>query len=186
MAREPSKWFDRCVRLEGYVSGYRFFSGPKGMYREAASDAEDHKNDGWLGLYFEEREEIKKPSGRISLIGRVDDCNRAYERGSKGAASGTIIMMMGYCHYQGGLTLTRVRVLSRSAEDSKRQTGEEARKAFGDLERPDSAHPVPENVRKMVERFEHSFAVRDRRQLSELATPYLMNVDTSEEKRSYE
>jgi len=186
MAREPERWFDRCVRLNGYVSGYTFYSGPKGHYRRFASDKEDHPNDGWLGLYFEDRRESRKESGRASLIGVVDDCGRSYRAATATAKPGELIMMLGYCHYQGGLTLTRVRVISRDSEYVERQSGEAARVAFGDLELPDETHPIPSDVQAVVAQFEQAFAANDKRSLVEVAYPYLTTVETASQKRNYE
>lgn len=186
IAAAPEKWFDRCVRLDGYVSGYHFYSDARGYYRSHAADRDDHLNDGWLGLYFADRGELRKPAGRISLVGVVNDCERSYKAATAAAGPNTLIMMSGYCHYQGGLTLNHVRVISRSSDYIERQTGEAARRAFGDLELPDAAHPPPKEAQVLVAQFEDAFAANDKGKLLSIAGPYFSNVETASEKRDYE
>src|SRR5687768_16721562 len=79
IARNPEKWFDRCVRLDGFVASPYFYEDVAGFYRSDAADARDRPNEGWLGLYFPGRGNWGQPLRRASVAGVVGDCQRSYE-----------------------------------------------------------------------------------------------------------
>lgn len=146
MAREPQRWLGRCVRLVGYVSYNHFYADVGGYYRYFASDYDDHRNDGWLGLYPRRRYGFRGPMQRGSVVGIVHDCESDQERSDA-------IMMMGFCHYRYGLVLREVSLRAQASVDFHRQTGDGARRAIGDLETAEEAGPLPPEVSSLFNRF---------------------------------
>jgi hypothetical protein len=103
MARNPERWFDRCVRLDGFVAANVFYEDVAGAYRRLASDGSDRPNDGWLGLYFSNNRDWQKPLRRASVVGTVHSCERIYDRAEANLGPNQIVFVTGYCHYAGGL-----------------------------------------------------------------------------------
>lgn len=185
MARDPDRWLDRCVRLEGYVSANRFFADVAGIYAYSATDNEDRLNDGWLGLYLEER---WVPALRRGTVwGVLQDCQRNYERAQAAAGPDTIVMMLGYCHYQGGLNLQSGGFRASGPTALYRQTDEAARRLFGDLIQatPDRG-PPPEMV-ALGDRFIAALRGGDAALLRQLVVPWSESFEAgSEEEREFE
>jgi hypothetical protein len=173
MARDPEKWFDRCVWLNGYVAGHSFYQDVAGYYRDDAADARDRPNEGWLGLYFRGRGNWGRPLRRAAVTGVVGDCQRSYQA-AKAAATGanTLIMMLGYCHYNSGLTLKRTEVRFGGRFRFTRQVGEKARAAFGDLMPASADNPVPAEVEATVAAWRGAFRTGDLAALEHLVRLY--------------
>jgi hypothetical protein len=119
MAREPERWLGRCVRLEGYIDYNRFYSDVAGFYRYYASNYDDMRNDGWLGLYPPRRYGFSGPMRRGTVVGLVHDCEADRLR-AEDRAPNSIIMMTGFCHYRYGLVLRRVSLRAQAAADFRR------------------------------------------------------------------
>lgn len=186
MAREPSRWFDRCVRLDGFVSGNAFYSSPAGRYRRFAADKKDRPNEGWLGLYFGQEEELQKPFGKATLVGRVSDCVRDYEAAVASGGPDTLTMPIGYCHYQDGLVLKQVEVLSREETQFDRQKGEQNRKDFGDLLTQSETSRPPANVILLIEEFRAAFQNRDLPKLREMVQPWNFTIEHPEQAQEFD
>ena len=133
IAAAPDKWFDRCVRLEGFTMGRIFYQDAAGTYRYRASDEEDRPNDGWIGLYVRQGRANRRRALRASVAGIVSSCARDYAKAKARAGPDELVMPIGYCHYDGGLVLGEA-VLRHGAKVSlRRLTGSKARLAVGDL-----------------------------------------------------
>jgi len=158
---DPEAWIDECVQLNGYVSGYSFFADVAGNYRFRASDRIYDPNQGWLGLYFDERSDSEGRLRHASVVGRVNTCERSYEAASSAADEGIIIMMIGYCHYRGGLTLDSVRMRAGSEVQFERQIGDENRRSFGDLTHQVSPSELPVEIQDLFDRFFAVLGSRD-------------------------
>ncbi|MET1110349.1 MAG: hypothetical protein ABWX67_02360 [Allosphingosinicella sp.] len=172
MAAAPDKWFDRCVRLEGFTTGNTFYQDIAATYRYGASDEEDRPNDGWLGLYFrEDGGEPRRPT-RVSVAGRVHDCARDYEAAAAQSNPGELIMSVGYCHYRGGLVLLDVVVRYGKAAAMPRATGEKARLAFGDLMTSTEAGAPPSEALRPLRRFVAAVRTGDAAAAAGLADGY--------------
>lgn len=180
MARNPAQWFDRCVRIDGYVAHYRFYSDVAGLYAANASNSSDRLNDGWLGLYVRDSRSLRNGFRRATVVGMVQSCDRSYEQALAAAEPDSMIMMIGYCHYYSGLTLRRATIRQRGRASFYRQAGEAARAAFGDLVAADP-NDVPESVRGLAARFLTAFRARDLAALRHLVGPWSDSFDNSPE-----
>ena len=173
MARDPEKWFDRCVRLDGFVAGHSFYQDVAGLYRASAADALDRPNEGWLGLYFRSRGNWGRHLRRASVAGVVGDCQRSYKAAQAAATDpNTLIMMLGYCHYRGGLTIKRTDVRFGGRVRFTRPVGEKARAAFGDLIPVSADNPLPAEVEAIVATWRGAFRAGDLAVLRRLVRPY--------------
>jgi hypothetical protein len=172
IAAAPDQWFDRCVRLDGYAEGGAFYSGVEGFYRRGAGDAADRPNEGWVGLYLAGDKGWRRPLRRATVVGRVDACGRIYERSTAAAEPGSIIMLLGYCHYEGGLVLMEAGAETIGPARLVRAMGDEARIGFGDLEPAGPERPLPGDVAALVNRYLVAFQAADREALGKLVTPY--------------
>src|SRR4051812_10496285 len=176
IAREPKRWLGRCVRLEGFTSGYTFYEDAAGLYRSVASDSADRPNDGWLGLYFSDSSDFKKGSRHASVAGYVDDCERSYDEGVAQADPGEIVMMVGYCHYRGGLVLKNVTARHGKPLTLTRLTGEKARLAAGDLLTEEEAGLPPATPLRLLSRFVTAVRADDSEAADAVADSYNENV----------
>lgn len=140
----PEEWIGECVHLNGYVSGYTFFADVAGVYRFGAANRMYDPNQGWLGLYFDDQSDWQDRMRSASVVGRVNTCQRSYEAALAEADEDTLIMMIGYCHYRGGLTLNSVQIRAGSEIQFERQVGDQNRRSFGDLseQMPPSMLPI--------------------------------------------
>ena len=168
MAQEPERWLGRCVRVDGYVDYNRFYSDVVGFYRYFATDHQDTRNAGWLGLYPPRRYGFRGPMRRGSVIGVVHDCDTDHAR-ARARSPDSIVMMTGFCHYRSGLVLRRVSIRPGARADFERQTGDERRRNFGDLETTGEAGPVPAEVRGLLDRFLAAVRAGDEETLRRLA-----------------
>src|SRR5687768_9509440 len=96
IAGAPDKWFDRCVRLDGYVTSNVFYEDVAGYYRRQASDKRDRPNDGWLGLYFRTDDDWQKLLRRAEVVGIVETCERGYANAEATREPNEIIFVTGY------------------------------------------------------------------------------------------
>ncbi|HYG31017.1 MAG TPA: hypothetical protein VD887_12495 [Allosphingosinicella sp.] len=168
MAREPERWLGRCVRLDGYVDYNRFYSDVGGYYRYFATNYDDTRNFGWMGLYPVRRYGFRGPMRRGSVFGIVHDCETDHAR-AQARSPDSIVMMTGFCHYRYGLVLRRVWFRPEARADFERQMGEEPRRGFGDLESTSEAGPLPAEVRILFDRFLAAVRAGDEETLRGLA-----------------
>jgi hypothetical protein len=168
MAREPERWLGRCVRLDGYVDYNRFYSDVVGFYRYFATDYQDTRNLGWLGLYPARRYGFQGPMRRGSVFGIVHDCETDHAR-AQARSLDSIVMMTGFCHYRAGLVLRRVSFRPEARADFERQMGEAERRDFGDLETTSEAGLPPAEVRVLFDRFLAAVRAGDEETLRRLA-----------------
>lgn len=180
MAQEPERWLGRCVRVDGYVDYNRFYSDVVGFYRYFAADYEDTRNLGWLGLYPARRYGIQGPMRRGSVIGVVHDCETDHAR-AQARSPDSIVMMTGFCHYRYGLVLRRVSFRPEARADFERQTGDEQRRSFGDLETIAETGPLPAEVGVLFDRFVAAVRAGDEETLRALAI--LRDGDEQDERR---
>lgn len=152
MARAPRRWLGRCVRLDGFVGGRYFFADAGGAYAELADDHEDHRNDGWVGLYFEPTVG-RQPLQRGTVVGRVQDCGHDYAAEAARAGPNTIVMSIGYCHYQSGLILTSAAFRSSGPAQFGRLMAPADRARFGNLEAERGNLRAPVEVVALADRF---------------------------------
>jgi len=153
MGRHPEQWLGRCVRVEGYVSWNKFYVDVAGAYAEAASNRNDRANDGWLGLYYRGSRRLNRDLRRGTVYGVLHDCGRDYDAAAATAGPDTLVMPVGYCHYQGGLVLLSAGFRVAGSARFERQMGEAARSRFGDLAPPSPDNPVPGEVVRLADRF---------------------------------
>lgn len=171
LAAAPAQWLDRCVRLEGMVQRNVFYSDVAGLYAAFATNKDDRRNDGWLGLY-RDAPRFYGALRRGSIIGIVQDCAVQYERAMAQAAPGELLMSTGYCHYRGGLVLADSQFRAGSRVRPMRQTGEAARLAFGDLQTEAEVGPAPDAVRRLGDRFIAAVRAGDAAALRSFAGPW--------------
>lgn len=176
LAAAPEKWLGRCVRLEGFTTGYTFYQDVAGTYRYDASDRDRRPNDGWLGLYFRQGRDHRRGMRRATVAGIVHDCERDYESAAATAGPNEIIMPVGYCHYRGGLILLDATVRHGDLFAPFRATGERARLDYGDLRTVDEAGSPPEPVVRLVRLFAAAVRSGDSGRAAALAQSYNRNV----------
>lgn len=151
IARAPARWFDRCVRLRGYVVRNIFYADAGGAYAAAANDSSGRSNDGWLGLYLRGRQTDRLRRGTVTGILR--DCGRDWAEEAARAGPNELVMSIGYCHYRGGLVLLAAQFDAQGPAHFERLTSASDRARFGDLELPGADRPVPEEVTSLADRF---------------------------------
>jgi len=134
IAGDPGRFLDRCVTVSGAVAGIEMYSGQEGMYLAYRFGADgNHTPEGQKHRIGIDRQDIRDlrmayPQ-RTTVTGRVDSCERRYERIR---AAGGIPFLGGYCHYFGGPTIV-VDAYSITEKRYERMTGEDARRRFGNL-----------------------------------------------------
>jgi hypothetical protein len=185
MAREPQRWLGRCVRLEGYVSYNHFYSDVAGFYRYFASDYQDHRNDGWLGLYPRRRYGFRGPLQRGAVVGVVHDCETDRDR-AEAERPDSIVMMLGFCHYRYGLVLNPASYRPAEPVEFERQMGEVARRSFGDLLSESESGEVPPEVAALAERFAAAILARDAAALSTLVEFHDRDERPDEERAAWQ
>ena len=170
VARDPERWLDRCIRLEGYVRWNRYYADVAGAYSAHATDAADRMNDGWLGLYLPGQ--LTADLRRGTVWGVLQDCHRNYERAAAEAGPNTLVMMLGYCHYTSGLNLQRGGFRPSGAAAFERQTGAVARALFGDLIEATAEHGPPPEMVELADRFLDALRRGEEAALAELVGPW--------------
>jgi hypothetical protein len=171
LARDPQTWFGRCVSLEGFVVQNRFYADVGGFYASVANDREDRRNEGWLGLYLRQGHRPDRLR-RATVAGTVSSCTRDYEAAAGSASPDEIIMLTGYCHYTGGLILTGAVMHARGSATFRRQKGQAAQEAFGDLLVSSQTPQPPDAVVELADRFVSAVRHQDAATLATLVTPW--------------
>lgn len=151
MARAQEQWLGRCVRLQGYVIGNIFYADAGGAYAAAASDRDDRRNDGWLGVYVPGRWPRTLRAG--SVTGILHDCGRDWQEEDARAGPNEIVMSLGYCHYRSGLVLLDAQFRDRGPARFERLTDAASRQRFGDLDPASPDLRPPPEVVALADRF---------------------------------
>jgi hypothetical protein len=151
MARDPDRWLNRCVRVQGYVRWNIFYADVGGAYVAEANDRADRLNQGWLGLYLRDGQRRSLRAGTVTGILR--DCGRDLAEAEAAAGPNELVMGIGYCHYRSGLVLADARFRSRGHARFERLTDEAARVRFGDLDPEGPNLQPPSDVVALADRF---------------------------------
>lgn len=138
--------YGECIEMQGYVWGYTFFADVVGFYRARADNEIYDPNNGWLGLYFSDPSFRQDNMREAVVVGKLNSCERAYQTAVAESEEGSIIMMRGYCHYRGGLTMNSVQIRSGAIARFTRQYGDENRISFGDLSAERELSTLPQEV----------------------------------------
>ncbi len=182
VARVPSRWQGRCVRLSGPVLYSALYSGVEGFYLSQRNDPEGQALRGnlrhRLGLYGE----VPWPETIESwtLVGTVDTCERRsrearreteeQNRRYRAAGSDQIVihMLAGYCHYYPGAVLVVTEAHPGPPAHYERRVGAAARQAHGNLIIGYPGLPHYRDLRRRAEAFRAALSAGDRERLSEL------------------
>jgi hypothetical protein len=181
IAAKPGKWLGRCVRIQGYSEGHVLYQDVAGSYRHDASDKEDRRNDGWLGLEFREKRSYRRPPFKAQVVGRVHDCRADHAAAEARTRPGRIVIAYGsrYCHDHGGLLLRDATIRHGEPAALPRQTGERARLEFGDLLTVQEAGAPPEEPVGLLHRFVAAVRSGDAAAAAALAGSYNRQVRES-------
>lgn len=176
VARAPEAWFERCIRMDGFVSRNRFYADVGGYYASAANDADARRNEGWLGLYTIKR---RWPEQLVhaTVTGRLGSCERAAAAAEARRKPNVIIMLTGYCHYTGGLTLRFTEIEAQGPARLERLMGRVAREDYGDLIAAQSRSLVPPVISDLADQFIAGVRRGDGATLAELVVPYITGYD---------
>jgi hypothetical protein len=140
IARAPERFLDRCVTVTGALAGIRMYSGREGLYLTSRFGPDGNPTAADLqhriGIDKQEIRNLRMPHPmRATVTGRVDSCERRGERArARRTAQGEIpiVMLTGYCHYQGGPTIV-VDAYEIGQQGYERMTGEAARRRYGNI-----------------------------------------------------
>ena len=148
VARAPSRWLGRCVRVRGFLQYTSLYSSVEGLYLAQRRDPDSYSLGGDLrhriGLYGEypSSDALKY----LSVVGVVDSCERRGrearrledETNRRTRAAGVedeiiVMMLSGYCHYFPGAVIKVNEAIDLPARRLERLVGDRARLRYGNL-----------------------------------------------------
>jgi hypothetical protein len=169
IGRNPERFVDRCVTVTGAFAGIRMYSRQEGMYllyrfARDGNQVAAHRVH-LIGIDNQDMRDLRmRFPQRTTVTGRVDTCERRYERIR---AAGGFPFLAGYCHYESGPTILVDRY-SITEQSYGRMMGEEARRRFGNLIPMPEDWPNRSRVEAVAAEFLAALRARDRTKIREL------------------
>jgi hypothetical protein len=177
--RQPARYLDQCVRVSGLFAGIRMYDSRDGIYLTGRLGSDGNSIPANLhhriGIDNQEMRNLRlRAPTRATVTGRVDSCERRYQRVLD---AGGIPFLAGYCHYEGGPTIV-VSHYRLNGGRYERLAGEAARLRFGNIARL----PADWRHRAMLESLAADFlAALQRRARARMAELHDFRADTGNE-----
>jgi hypothetical protein len=143
IAADPEGNMGRCVAVEGLAVGQQLQAHNEARYRRPTRYNDLSSTGAIIGLYGN-RLTQDRPQ-RALVIGVIDSCAAQLAAAERASTPESIIMIGGYCHTWGGLTIYAVTITALGDADQVRIPRGRADGALGDLA-PMAAGPAREQL----------------------------------------
>jgi hypothetical protein len=163
--------------VDGTMQGMSIFESVDGVYQQSPDSlnpASSGLRMGLAGASVRYSESYR----RVSILGRVQDCETVRNCVQAAAGENEIVMISGYCHTSNGPYLWVHKLRTHRGQPFYRRMGNDARSDYGNLVPAPDAWPYRAKVASLAGEFLRALQTRDRDKLADI---HFRNVGEDDE-----